>query len=291
MTRFLFENPSWCQENQSQIRQSKGGSELVSMWEEQIKERSCETDLRVLFSAERSSSYTMPLRRELVELVGPEDSDALFSNLQTDNETLACLGPVAGVPLLAEGKLERQQYLDLWGHRGPNEFELSMTRLAEDPAWQDQKLDQYNESPFKVNELLESQRKKYHSARHRLQERYPEKASSLFNRIAESAQRARKREAVCSELALLCWVMRDFGLRAGELLNLGETVFFLTLTELLNLMKTGYMTYSSTRMNKKHTNTEKLLRTRRSSKAHQDQPVASKEGSYVWMIQQKRRNY
>ena len=39
----------------------------------------------------------MKLKDELVELVGEADANALFSNLSSEDEMLASLGPVVGV--------------------------------------------------------------------------------------------------------------------------------------------------------------------------------------------------
>ena len=66
MTEFLRENPTWCQLTQARIREALSTSDLVTLWEDELKNRNLETDLRISLCAERSSNYTMPLHRELV---------------------------------------------------------------------------------------------------------------------------------------------------------------------------------------------------------------------------------
>ncbi len=236
MSDYLAENPSWCRAMQQQIQAASSGAELVSLWQREIKDRSREADLRVLFTANHSSSYTMPLWHELVELLGPEQADALLSNLNAGPGSLDCLGPVVGVALVARGGLNRQTYLEQWGHRGAHEFELSIPRPVEDPTWLDEQIAQYRESPVDVHALLDRQRTENEAAWERLQEHHSRRAKKLRRRINEAGQRAREREAARSELARLCGVMRNFALRAGELTGLGNDVFFLTLEELLDVL-------------------------------------------------------
>lgn len=54
--------------------------------------------------------------------------------------------------------------------------------------------------------------------------------------MAESARRARLREAARSEYVRDRWAVRLFALRAGDLTGLGNDIFFLTLTEVLDLL-------------------------------------------------------
>jgi pyruvate,water dikinase len=141
-----------------------------------------------------------------------------------------------GLAQVTHGEIDRATYLEQYGHRGPHECELSIPRLAEDPAQLDQQLSQFAESPMDVQALLAQQQAEFDRAWERLQARHPRKAKSMRRRIDEAASRARIREAVRSELARDLGVVRAFALRAGHLTGLGNDVFFLYLDELLNLL-------------------------------------------------------
>jgi pyruvate,water dikinase len=88
-------------------------------------------------------------------------------------------------------------------------------------------------SPVDVEALLAKQREAFEAAWARLRGRFPRKASPLARRLAESAQRTRLRELARSQYVRDRWLIRLFALRAGELGGLGNSVFFLTLDELL----------------------------------------------------------
>ncbi len=58
----------------------------------------------------------------------------------------------------------------------------------------------------------------------------------MRRRIDKIAPLARLREASRSELTRFSWVYRVWALRAGELIGLGDDVFFLTIPEVLNAL-------------------------------------------------------
>jgi pyruvate,water dikinase len=137
---------------------------------------------------------------------------------------------------MARGEMSKDAYLELYGHRGPHEFELSVPRPAEDPTWVEEELDRIRHSPFNVEALMAERRHAFESAWDELQSRNPGQAGGLARRIAESARRARLRERVRSAYVRDRWAVRLFALRAGELTGLGERIFFLTLDEVLDLL-------------------------------------------------------
>jgi pyruvate,water dikinase len=97
----------------------------------------------------------------------------------------------------------------------------------------DRQLAQFHESPVDVQALLAKQRDTFLVARRRLTARHPRKIKAIRRRIAESARRARLREAARSEYVRDRWTVRLFAIRAGELTGLGDDIFFLTLDEVL----------------------------------------------------------
>jgi pyruvate,water dikinase len=135
---------------------------------------------------------------------------------------------------LARGEINRETYLQQYGHRGPHEFELSMPRPAEDAGWIDRELAQFRENPVAVETLLARQRAEFEAAWGRFRARYPHKANSMRRRIDKAARLARMREAARSEYVRDRWLVRAFALRAGELTGLGDDLFFLTLDEMLD---------------------------------------------------------
>jgi rifampicin phosphotransferase len=243
MPKFLRSNPAWCESMLKKLNEANKKSELIMLWNMEILSHLQNTVWSVLGSATQFSDYTIKLRRELIELVGPEDADALISGLNSSSENdnafgilLASLGPVLGIAKLAHRDMDRTEYIIQYGHRGPNEFELSVPRPLEDPGWLDQQLTQFEKSPIDVEALLLKQRAKFAAAWQRFESCYPRKVKSMKRRINKVAPKARMREAARSEYVRDRWVARNFALRAGQLTGLGDEIFFLTIDEVLNVL-------------------------------------------------------
>jgi phosphohistidine swiveling domain-containing protein len=233
---YVDTNWAWFEGIRHALRSQASASGLLHLWEGDIKPHVKGGVWCVLGSAGHSADYTLNLRRHLADLVGPHDASILIANLSVGGAPLESLGPVVGLDKLARGEISRAAYLEDYGHRGPHEFELSVPRPAEDPAWVDQELDRIRRSSVGVKELVATQRQSFEAAWKRLQAQFPQAARRLHTKMAESARRARLREMARSAYVRDRWAIRLFALRAGELSGLGDQVFYLTLRELLALL-------------------------------------------------------
>jgi phosphohistidine swiveling domain-containing protein len=233
---YLATNPEWCQRMRVRIGGESSGVALVALWRDEIRPHVKRGVWTVLGTVNQSTDYTAPLRRDLTALVGAEDANLLIANLSGETGLLPSLGPVVGLTRVARGDMEREAYLALYGHRGPHEFEISVPRPAEEPDWLDWQVAQFRRSPVDAEGLLDQQQRMFDAAWRRFSSRYPGKAKAMSRRIAESARRARLREAARSEYVRDRWLIRSLALRAGELTGLGDDIFFLTLDEVLALL-------------------------------------------------------
>jgi pyruvate,water dikinase len=233
---YLSNNPEWFKRTADQIQRAETKVQLHSLWHEQINPHITQSVWIVLGSVSKATDYTIQVRRKLTQLVGPADANRLISSPNDCPDLLASLGPVVGIARVARGEMEREAYLEQYGHRGPHEFELSVPRPAEDPQWLDEQLAQFSQSPVDVEALLAKRRVEFDAAWERFLARYPRQAKSMRRRIDEVAQRARMREVARSEYVRDRWIVRAFALRAGELTGLGNDIFFLTLDELLRTL-------------------------------------------------------
>jgi phosphohistidine swiveling domain-containing protein len=233
---YLSTNPDWFERLKARLGEIDNPPALLRLWQTEISPHLKAGVWTVLGTATHSSDYTLKLRRELSDLLGPEDANALISNLSDSSGLLPSLGPVAGLNQVASGQLSRSEYLRRYGHRGPHEFEISIPRPIEDPAWLDEQLERLRASPLDVDAMLAKQKASFQAASARLKSRYPSKTNALRRRTAESAHRTRLREHARSEYVRDRWLVRLFALRTGELTSLGEDVFFLTLDEVLGLL-------------------------------------------------------
>lgn len=235
LSRFLVENPIWSQNMRRRIQETNTKKDLLLFWSEN-EAHSTDAFWYVVSTAWQYAELIGSLRRELISLVGEVDTNILLSGVSAETELLASLGPVVGLSQVAQGKMDRGEYFQKYGHRGPYETEISAPRPAEDPTWFDQQLSAHRESQADVDELLEKQRSAFNAAWHSLTERYPDQAQTIQPRLKQAAEAIRVREATRSELARMVWVVRDWARRTGDMTSLGEDIFFLLISEALDLL-------------------------------------------------------
>ena len=233
---YLAETPGWFQNMRNRLHAETQKAPLLTLWVQEIAPHIKQGVWCVLGSATHSAEYTLKLRHDLTDLVGPDDANLLIANLSSQDDLLASLGLVAGLAKLARGEISRQSYLAQYGHRGPHEFELSISNPSEDPRWLDQQLAYFREHPIDIEDLLAKQQAAFAAAWARLQSQHPRQARTIHIRISENARRARLRELARSEYTRDRWLIRLFALRVADFTALGEDVFFLTLEEVLNLL-------------------------------------------------------
>ncbi|MDD3827089.1 MAG: PEP-utilizing enzyme [Anaerolineae bacterium] len=228
-------NPERCRLARQRIGEIRSGAELAAFWHQEIMAW-LEDGIWLMGGAAAPLEATMKFKKQLAGLVGEADANTLFSNASGEDAMLASMGPMVGVSRVAAGKMSRAEYLDRYGHRGPQEAELSIPRPAEDPDWFDRQLAEYEKNPVDVDALLALRRAEFDNAWQRLQARYPRQAPRLRNEIEKVGPAARLREAVRDEATRYMWVERAWALRAGEMTGLGDDVFLLTIDEVLDLL-------------------------------------------------------
>jgi len=182
------------------------------------------------------------LRLDLIKLAGEAEANTILSNLSgagvkegpaTDMESL---GPLVGLAQVRRGTLSRAAYMERYGHRGPHEMELSAPGAEEDPNWLDLRLAESNQSKADVGGLLAKQRAEYVAAWARFGAGHPQKAEAYRRQVEKVSVAARNREAVRSEVTRVTRLVRRYLLRAGELADIGEEIFFLSLDEVAEIL-------------------------------------------------------
>jgi pyruvate,water dikinase len=233
LAKYVRTNRAWCLQARESIRGTRSGPELLALWQREILPHVNAGVWIVLGSATHFARLAAPLRRELVALVGPVSADTLLTGPAGEGADLpANLGPLVGIDKVARGEMDREVYLDRYGHRGPHEFELSCARPREDPEWVERQVTLLRESPVDVEGLLEERRARFEVAWEQLLAHHPRRARRVGKLIEKAATRSWLREAARSEYVRDRWMVREVALRAGELTGLGDDVFFLTIEEL-----------------------------------------------------------
>ncbi|MBB2912085.1 pyruvate,water dikinase [Streptosporangium becharense] len=212
--------------------------ELAELWEKELLPyyvQSC----RVLEAAGRQGGNTLVMTRDrLRKMVGETDAEAMLTGVGADGE-LASLGPIIGLRKLAGGEIDRETFARDYGHRGPHEFEVSLPRPGEDPAWIDAQLAASTVSGERTGALLERQREAREAAWRRFERRSPGRAAKTRDLVKRWNAIVRDRETARSEVVRAFWALRAFVLRAGELTGHGDDLFFLSIQEILAVLRGG----------------------------------------------------
>jgi pyruvate,water dikinase len=237
--KFLAENRAICASLREEIRQVPDRASLACLWNTKIFPRYRDS---LLYIVANSTDVQVKVDRELRQLVDGDTAGALLSNLGGGDSQLESLGPMAGLGLVASGRMTREEYMENYGHRGVNEGEIAWPRPMEDPLWLDKKLAEWQKSPADVEAMLAKQREAYDTAWKEFCSIVPNKAKYMQKRLAQAAQAARMRERVRSEATRGISVLRAFTLRAGEMLGINDNIFYLTIDELLQALSDGAFT-------------------------------------------------
>lgn len=232
LPRLLAETPERCASLHQRIKTAATPAELSALWRSEIDTLLRET-CRVLDAGARGAGPDK-IQGRLTKLVGADDTTALLTGLQGAGGELASLGPLLGLARLRRGEIDRDTYACTWGHRGPDEFELSEPRPAEDPAWIDRLLDSVGD--LDPAALLKRQTAVRERAWARLVERHPRQAGKIRRDLDKAADVARARERARSEMVRAFWVLRAFVLRAGELTGHGPDLFFLPVEDIVAVL-------------------------------------------------------
>jgi phosphohistidine swiveling domain-containing protein len=233
---YLATSSQLCQTMRQCIQETREQAELASLWRQTLKPYYFRAQWILKGAGKMYLLKHQDLRSKLISLVGEDDANSLLSNLSDETELLASLGPVVGIAKVARGEMNRTEFMERYGHRGPHECELSFPQPLEDPGWLDGQLEAYLKNPVDIDALLKKRHQAYESAWLRFAERYPRKVKSIKDKLAEAAEISRRREATRSEFVRFYGVLRAWALRAGQLTSLGNDIFFLTLEELLDLL-------------------------------------------------------
>ncbi|HNT73570.1 MAG TPA: PEP/pyruvate-binding domain-containing protein [Anaerolineae bacterium] len=233
---FVAGNRLWCAAMRQKIQQVAEGAALAALWETELRPY-YQDALALVIAATENTHTRIQFGRELRELVGADDTNALLSNLSGLSQRLESLGPVVGLSQVIRGEISREAYLDAYGHRGVNETECAWPRPMEDPTWLDRQIAEASQAPLDVEARFAKQRAAYDAAWGRFCAQHPQQVKKTQRRLRQIAQGAYRREVVRSETVRVGAVGRAFALRAGELTGLGEDIFFLSIEEVLEALR------------------------------------------------------
>ncbi len=234
---YLPDHPGRCERRRAEVRAVTEPEALAQMWSA-VLEPELHRVSRMLSAATRASGAFFVVTRYLLRFGGGADADLLTTGLAGGAEPLASLGLLEGLDAVSRGEIDVETFAHRYGHRSPQEFELRAPRPAEDPGWLAAQLAARAAGP-----ASEDRRRQQEDARaaawRRFRRANPVQAPPVGWALSRWRRRARDRERARDELIRYFWVLRVFALRAGELTGLGDDIFFLELSEVLQVLGGG----------------------------------------------------
>jgi pyruvate,water dikinase len=234
---YLAEHPALCDRRRTEIATIAKPVELADLWVSAISPEFDRVSWMLSAATRSSGASFITTRKRLQRLVGDAAANALTAGLGGQAGQLASLGLLDGLEQVARGEIDRDTFNRRYGHRGPHEFEISLPRPGEDPAWIDQRLAERAALATSYRELLEVQEHKRSEAWAELEQRHPIQARILRRQVRGWAKISRDRERARSEVIRYFWVLRAYAQRAGELTGWGEDIFFLDKAEIIRVLE------------------------------------------------------
>ena len=221
-----------------QIRMIRSNEELLRLWDGELLPQ-----VKDLFASILGVSGTqmVPLfgtRKKIAKIAGEKMADRLCGG---------CLGVVESMkPMLLiddviAGRMSREEYVKICGHRSPSEMELMSPRPYEDPSFPDSVIEDRRKSGIDMYAMLAVQNKAYEEALAEFKAEFPGKAKWIDRQVKGFAGANAFREEIRSKGVYIFCVFREFLLRAGALNGLGDDVFMFMWDELFESLRGGQM--------------------------------------------------
>jgi pyruvate,water dikinase len=234
LPHFISAVPEKARKIRQQIAGVEEPSELITTWKRNLQPFLYECFWMMLVIVNVSPRKFFRIKAELTEIADVTDVSALLLH---SGKELASIGPLLGLSKVINQEISREDYFEKYGHRGEDEFELSVPRPEEIPKWMDLQLNELGKHQFDIESMLNKQESEFKEALDRLKNKVePKILTKIKKRMQEASSIVKNRETVRSEYARAFGLLRIFFLRAAEFLEINGDVFFLTVDELLNTL-------------------------------------------------------
>ncbi len=229
------ECPVWCEAKFLAIGQSKDNAGLLKVYAD-IEPTIIKSFAMVAYVTTQFIHHQNKLKAALSGMVEAEDIEVILSGLEEGSGQLQSMGLLMGIAAVRKGDITREEFIRQYGHRGYDEAEFAVPRIAEDPDWIDKLLAQQKAADPAT--LLSKQKESRQRIWKSLEQRQPKLAVKLGKLCATAITLAYNRELVKSENSRQTWVMRKWVEKAEEINHQAAgDLFYLSKDELFRFMQ------------------------------------------------------
>ena len=183
-----------------------------------------------------SGTSLVPLfgtRKKITKIAGEDMANRLCTGCVG---IIDCMKPLLLLEDIEKGKLTKEEYVRICGHRCTDEMELMAKRPYEDPSFPDNLL-MDKKKGSELHQMQQRQQAAYRKALAEFKEKYPSKSKWIDKEIAKFIHANVFREDIRSKGVRIFCVFREYILKAGELTGLGDDIFMLSYSEMFDLLK------------------------------------------------------
>lgn len=230
--------PDIARDKIGRIRAVNSNEELLRLWDNELLPQVKDCFASILGVCGTQMVPLFGTRKKIAKIAGEQMADRLCGG---------CLGVVESMkPMLLiddviAGRLSKEEYVKICGHRSPSEMELMEPRPYEDDSFPDNVIEERKKSGVDMYAMLDAQNKAYEEALSEFKAKYPGKRKWIDKQVKGFAGANSFREEIRSKGVYIFCVFREFLLRVGELNGLGDDVFMFMWDELFECLREGQM--------------------------------------------------
>ena len=231
--RMIEELTEICEKHIETIHGIGSSGELMKYWDDELLPALNDGLAAILAESGMKLVPLFGTRKKLGKVAGEDMANRLLGG---------CVGVVESMkPMLLledvlSGKLSKEEYVRICGHRSINEMELMEPHPYEDPSFPDNAIEQLKVSGADLHAMLKSQEQAFAEALTEFKEKYPRKAKWADKQIAKYKNANAFREEIRSKGVRIFCVFREYIRRAGVLNGIGDDCFFLMYKEMFALL-------------------------------------------------------
>ena len=217
----------------SRIHGIASPSELMDFWDNVLLPHLNDGLASIMAESGTSLVPLFNLRKKITEIAGEDMANRILGGCVG---VIDCMKPALLLEDVMEGRMTREEYVKICGHRSADEMELMAPRPYEDPSFPEALLKDRMASGSDLHKMLELQRSEYEKALAEFKEKYPSKSRWISKQMEKFIHANVFREDIRSKGVRIFCVFREYCLKAGELTGIGNDIFMLGYKEMFSLL-------------------------------------------------------
>lgn len=225
---------SICEDMTAKIKTVNSNKELMELWDNVMLPALNDGLASIMAESGMSLVPLFSLKKKITKIAGEDMAGRLCSGCVG---IIDCMKPMLLLEDVAEGRMTKEEYIRICGHRSADEMELMMPRPYENPAFPDDLLKDRKDNGGELHKMQERQQESYVDALREFKEKYPSKSRWIDKETKKFIHANTFREDIRSKGVRIFSVFREYCLKAGTLNDLGDDIFMLSYSEMFDLLK------------------------------------------------------